>query len=66
MTCEILLGGKGHCIVCNGIGTHNHLVHKLTINHLAKLTSLTKWLNVRLRTKWQWIRIPLQSLKLQI
>ena len=27
---------------CNGIETHNHLVHKETLNNLAKLT---KWLN---------------------
>ena len=26
------------------------------------LTSLAKWLSVRLRTKWLWVRIPLQSL----
>ena len=32
-------------------------------NHLE---SLAKWLDVRLRTKWLWIRIPLQSLNLQI
>ena len=42
---------------CNGTRTHNQLVHKQTLNHLA---SLAKWLRVRLRTKW------LQSLKLQI
>ena len=24
---------------------------------------LAKWLSVRLRTKWLWVRIPLQSLK---
>ena len=28
--------------------------------------SLAKWLRVRLRTKWLWVRIPLLSLKLQI
>ena len=32
----------------NGIRTHNHLVCKRTLNHLA---SLAKWLSVRLRTK---------------
>ena len=36
---------------------------KRTINHLA---SLAKWLIVRLRSKWLWVQIPLQSLKLQI
>ena len=29
------------------------------LNHLA---SLAKWLSVRLRTKWLWVQIPLQSL----
>ena len=33
------------------------------LNHLA---SLAKWLSVRLRTKWVWVRVPLQSLNLQI
>ena len=50
----------------NEIRTHNHLVHKQTLNHLAKLASLAKWLSVRLRTKWLWVRITLLSLKLQI
>ena len=35
---------------CNGTWTHNHLVGKRTLNYLAKLTSLAKWLNSRLRT----------------
>ena len=30
------------------------------------LASLAKWLSVRLRTKWLWVRVPFQSLKLQI
>ena len=33
---------------CNGTRTHNHLVHKRTLNHLVKLASLAKWLSVRL------------------
>ena len=33
---------------CNWIRTHNHLVHKRTLNHLAKLVSQAKWLSVRL------------------
>ena len=41
---------------CNWIRTQNHLVHKKTLNHLAKL------LSVCLRTKWFWVRIQLQSL----
>ena len=32
----------------------------------ANLTSVTKWLSVRLRTKWLWVWVQLQSLKLQI
>ena len=39
---------------CNWIRTHNHLVHKRTLN----------WLSVRLWTKWLWVRIQLQSLSL--
>ena len=42
---------------CNWTRTHNHLVPKRTLNHLAK------WLIVRLRTKWLWGRVQLQSLK---
>ena len=38
----------------------NTLFRKQTLNRLAK------WLNVRLGTKWLWVRIPLLSLKLQI
>ena len=34
----------GYCD-CNWTRTHNHLVHKRTLNHLAKLA---KWLSVRL------------------
>ena len=41
---------------CNGTRTHNHLV--------PKRTSLVKWLSVCLRTKWLWVRVPLQSLKI--
>ena len=33
------------------------------LNHLA---NLDKWLSVRLWTKWLWVRVLLQSLKLQI
>ena len=33
---------------------------------LNYLTSLAKWLSVRLRTKWLWAWVPLQSLKHQI
>ena len=40
--------------------TQDHLVRKRTLNHLAKLASLTKWLCVRLWTKWFWVRVQLQ------
>ena len=43
----------------NGIRNHNHLVRKRTRTHLTKLARLAKWLIVRLRTKWLWVRIPL-------
>ena len=29
---------------------------------LARSRSLAKWLSVRLRTKWFWVRVQLQSL----
>ena len=45
---------------CNWAVTHNYLVQKRTLNHLAK------WLSVRLWTKWLWVRVQLQSFKLQI
>ena len=51
---------------CNWTRTHNHLAPKQTQNHLAKLTSLAKWLSVPFRTKWLWVQVQLQSLKLQI
>ena len=35
-----------------------HLVLTDQLNHLA---SLAKWLSVRLRIKWLWVRMPLQS-----
>ena len=53
-------------ITCNWNQTHNHLVRKRTLNHLAKLASSAKWLSVRLRTKWLWLRFQLPSINLQI
>ena len=41
------------------------LVRKETLNYLVKLANLATWLSVRLQTKWLWIRVPLQSLKVQ-
>ena len=37
---------------CSGIPTHNHLGGKRTLNYLAKVANLAKWLNVRLRAMW--------------
>ena len=42
---------------CNWTRAQNQLVCKQTLNHLAK------WLSVSLRTKWFWVRVQLQSLK---
>ena len=47
---------------CNWTQTQNHLVRKRTPNHLAKLASLAKWLSIRLRTKWFWVWVQLESL----
>ena len=44
---------------CNWTRTQNHLVLKRTV-------SLAKWLSVRLRTKWFWFQVQLESLNLQI
>ena len=63
---KIKTGYKLELFDCNGTRTHNHLFRKRTLNHLAKLASLAKWLSVRLRTKCLWVRVPLQSLNLQI
>ena len=49
---------------CNWIWTRDHLVHEWTLNHVAKLASLAKWLSVRLRTKCLWGRVQLQSHKI--
>ena len=48
---------------CNWAQTHIYLVRKQTLNHLAKLTSLAKWLSVHLWTKWMWVQVQLQSIK---
>ena len=50
----------------NKIQTHDHLVCKRTLSHLAKLASLTKWLSVHLQIKWLRVLISLLSLRLQI
>ena len=48
---------------CNWTRTNNHLVRKRTLNRLAALVSLAKWLSVGLRTKQLWVRNQLKSLK---
>ena len=45
---------------CNWTRTQNELVCNRKLNHLVK------WLSVHLQTKWFWVRVQLQSLKLQI
>ena len=49
---------------CNWTRTQNHLVHKRTLNHLAKwfvYEQMVRLLSVRLWTKWLWVRAQLQS-----
>ena len=43
----------------NGTRTHNHLVRKRSLNHLA---NWPKSLSISLQTKWLCVRVPLQSL----
>ena len=45
---------------CNWSRTQNDLVRKRTLNHLVKLISFAKWLRVRLRTNWFWVRVQLR------
>ena len=47
---------------CNGTATNNHIVLKQTLNYLAKLANLTKWLSVGLQTSWLRDCVLLQSL----
>ena len=39
--------------------SRTHFRVKTQLNHFA---SLAKWLNVRLQSKWLWVRVQLQSL----
>ena len=48
---------------CNWTRTQNHLVRNWTLTHLAKLASLSKWLSVRLQTKWSLIQIQIYKIK---
>ena len=50
---------------CNWTRTHNHLVDKGTLNHLAKPACLFKWLSIRFWTKWLRVRVQLQSLQVR-
>ena len=65
---------------CNWTQTHNQLVHKQTLNGLAKLAtwlvlndhlissqlaSMAKWLSVRLWINWLWFRFQLQLLRIR-
>ena len=65
---------------CDWIQTHNQLVHKQTLNGLAKLAtwlvlndhlissqlaSMAKWLSVRLWINWLWFRFQLQLLRIR-
>ena len=43
-----------------------HSTDKYSQHSSSHLVSLAKWLSVRLRTKWLWVGIPLESLKLYI
>ena len=51
---------KSCCSLTDKKTQSNHLYDSLV------LVSLGKWLSVRLRAKWLWFRVLLQSLKLQI
>ena len=49
---------------CNWTRAQNHLIRKRTLNHLKRtLNHLAKRLSVRLRTKWFWVRVKLESPK---
>ena len=40
------------------------MIHKtIFTTQLSHLANLAKWLNVRIRTRCLWVRVPLQSLK---
>ena len=47
-------------------GFYYHVTYEFhSESTLYSLASLAKWLSVRLRTKWLWVRIPLQLLELR-
>ena len=47
-------------------GQSNAPYRKILTTQLNHLAGLAKWLSVRLWTKWFWVRVQLQSLKLEI
>ena len=66
---DLLVRGRCHIWSLsdsNETRTHNHLVRQWTLNHLAKLTILAKWLSVHLQTKWSWVRISFLLLLLLV
>ena len=44
------------------IWSSNGLYRQILTTQLNHLSSWPKWLSIRLRTKWLWVRIPLVSL----
>ena len=46
---------------CNWTRNQNHLAHNSLLTQ-----QFGQWLSVRFRAKWFWVRVQLQSLKLQI
>ena len=58
-----------HSLMCTWYDKNiqsNSQYRSIFTTQLNHLTSLAKWLSVRLQTKWLWVRFPLQSLKLKI
>ena len=53
--------------VCDMIKSNSQCVIQTSFRNTAwSFDQLTKMLSVRLRTKWLWVRIPLESLKFKI
>ena len=50
------------CHVTYAFESESTLYSCLNVKELLARTSLAKWLSVRLRTKWFWVRVQLQSL----
>ena len=50
------------CHVTYAFQSESTLCSCLNVRELLARTSLAKWLSVRLRTKWFWVRVQLQSL----